>query len=66
MRASMVTPPILSSSNAEVIPNSYIIKFKKHVTESLGVGPPHLDPEDPRRRARMSAWSCVSVARSPG
>jgi cerevisin len=25
--------PILSSSNAEVIPNSYIIKFKKHVTE---------------------------------
>ncbi|KAK0628603.1 serine protease [Bombardia bombarda] len=26
--------PILSSSNAEIIPNSYIIKFKKHVTES--------------------------------
>lgn len=26
--------PILSSSNAEVVPNSYIIKFKKHVTES--------------------------------
>jgi len=26
--------PILSSSNAEVIPNAYIIKFKKHVTES--------------------------------
>jgi cerevisin len=26
--------PILSSTNAEVIPNSYIIKFKKHVTES--------------------------------
>jgi cerevisin len=26
--------PILSSSNAEVIPNSYIIKFKDHVTES--------------------------------
>lgn len=26
--------PILSSSNAEVIPNSYIIKFKKHVTEN--------------------------------
>jgi cerevisin len=25
--------PILSSSNAEVIPNSYIIKFKKHVTQ---------------------------------
>ncbi len=24
--------PILSSSNAEVVPNSYIIKFKKHVT----------------------------------
>jgi len=24
--------PLLSSSNAEVIPNSYIIKFKKHVT----------------------------------
>ncbi|KAK3365217.1 serine protease [Lasiosphaeria ovina] len=26
--------PILSASNAEVIPNSYIVKFKKHVTES--------------------------------
>ncbi|KAK3330479.1 peptidase S8/S53 domain-containing protein [Apodospora peruviana] len=26
--------PILSSSNAEVVPNSYIIKFKKHVTDS--------------------------------
>ncbi|KAJ9155716.1 Serine protease [Pleurostoma richardsiae] len=26
--------PILSSVNAETIPNSYIIKFKKHVTES--------------------------------
>lgn len=26
--------PILSSTNAEVVPNSYIIKFKKHVTES--------------------------------
>lgn len=26
--------PILSSSNAEVIPNSYLIKFKKHVTET--------------------------------
>ncbi|KAK3943100.1 serine protease [Diplogelasinospora grovesii] len=26
--------PILSSSNAEAVPNSYIIKFKKHVTES--------------------------------
>lgn len=26
--------PILSSSNAEQIPNSYIVKFKKHVTES--------------------------------
>ena len=26
--------PILSSTNAEVIPNSYIIKFKSHVTES--------------------------------
>lgn len=26
--------PILSSSNAEVIPNAYIIKFKKHVSES--------------------------------
>jgi len=26
--------PILSSTNAEVIPNSYIIKFKKHVTQS--------------------------------
>lgn len=25
--------PILSSSNAEVVPNSYIIKFKKHVDE---------------------------------
>ncbi|KAK3310817.1 subtilisin-like serine protease [Chaetomium strumarium] len=25
--------PILSSSNAEVVPNSYIIKFKKHVGE---------------------------------
>ena len=25
--------PILSSSNAEVVPNSYIIKFKKHVTD---------------------------------
>ena len=24
--------PILSSTNAEVVPNSYIIKFKKHVT----------------------------------
>jgi len=24
--------PILSSSNAEIIPNSYIIKFKKHVS----------------------------------
>jgi cerevisin len=24
--------PILSSANAEVVPNSYIIKFKKHVT----------------------------------
>ncbi|KAJ3578402.1 hypothetical protein NPX13_g2164 [Xylaria arbuscula] len=27
--------PILSSSSAEEIPNSYIIKFKDHVTESL-------------------------------
>jgi cerevisin len=26
--------PILSSTNAEVVPNSYIIKFKKHVTDS--------------------------------
>jgi cerevisin len=26
--------PILSSSNAEAIPNSYIVKFKKHVTPS--------------------------------
>ncbi|KAL1845364.1 hypothetical protein VTK73DRAFT_622 [Phialemonium thermophilum] len=26
--------PILSSSNAEVVPNSYLIKFKKHVTEA--------------------------------
>lgn len=26
--------PLLSSSNAEVIPNAYIVKFKKHVTES--------------------------------
>lgn len=26
--------PILESANAEHIPNSYIIKFKKHVTES--------------------------------
>ena len=26
--------PILSSSNAEEIPNSYIIKFKDHVTKS--------------------------------
>ncbi|ORY55301.1 subtilisin-like serine protease [Pseudomassariella vexata] len=26
--------PILSASNAEDIPNSYIIKFKKHVTDS--------------------------------
>jgi len=26
--------PILSSSNAEVIPNSYIVKFKKHVTDA--------------------------------
>ncbi|KAK3372393.1 serine protease [Podospora didyma] len=26
--------PILSSSNAEVVPNSYIIKFKKHVSEA--------------------------------
>ncbi|KAK4250990.1 serine protease [Corynascus novoguineensis] len=26
--------PILSSSNAEVVPNSYIIKFKKHVDDS--------------------------------
>ncbi len=26
--------PILSSANAEVVPNSYIIKFKKHVSES--------------------------------
>jgi cerevisin len=26
--------PILSSSNAEVVPNSYIIKFKKHVDEN--------------------------------
>jgi cerevisin len=25
--------PILSASNAEVVPNSYIIKFKKHVTD---------------------------------
>lgn len=25
--------PILSSSNAEIIPNSYIVKFKKHVSE---------------------------------
>jgi cerevisin len=25
--------PILSSSNAEVVPNSYIIKFKKHVND---------------------------------
>ena len=26
--------PILSSSNAEVVPNSYLIKFKEHVSES--------------------------------
>ncbi|KAK3363441.1 peptidase S8/S53 domain-containing protein [Lasiosphaeria hispida] len=26
--------PILSSSNAEVVPNSYIIKFKKHVKDA--------------------------------
>lgn len=26
--------PILSSSNAEVVPNSYIIKFKSHVSDS--------------------------------
>lgn len=26
--------PILSASNAEVIPNSYIIKFKEHVTDA--------------------------------
>jgi cerevisin len=26
--------PILSSSNAEVVPNSYIVKFKKHVSAS--------------------------------
>ena len=26
--------PILSSANAEVIPNSYIIRFKKHVTHA--------------------------------
>ncbi|KAK4032183.1 peptidase S8/S53 domain-containing protein [Parachaetomium inaequale] len=26
--------PILSSSNAEVVPNSYIIKFKKHVNDN--------------------------------
>lgn len=26
--------PILSSSNADAIPNRYIIKFKKHVTDS--------------------------------
>ena len=26
--------PIISSSNAEVVPNSYIIKFKKHVSEA--------------------------------
>lgn len=26
--------PILSSTNAEVIPNSYIIKFKSHVSDS--------------------------------
>lgn len=26
--------PILSSSNAEVIPNSYLIKFKNHVSEA--------------------------------
>ncbi|KAL2132917.1 hypothetical protein VTI74DRAFT_3166 [Chaetomium olivicolor] len=25
--------PILSSANAEVVPNSYIVKFKKHVTD---------------------------------
>lgn len=25
--------PILSSSNAEVVPNSYIVKFKKHVKD---------------------------------
>lgn len=25
--------PILSSANAEIIPNRYIIKFKKHVTD---------------------------------
>jgi cerevisin len=25
--------PILSSSNAEVIPNSYLVKFKTHVSE---------------------------------
>ena len=27
--------PILSSSNAEVVPNSYIVKFKDHVTPSV-------------------------------
>lgn len=29
--------PILSSSNAEAIPNRYIIKFKKHVTDSHAI-----------------------------
>lgn len=29
--------PIMSSSNAKVIPNSYIIKFKDHVTQNLAV-----------------------------
>nr|ABH07518.1 serine protease p2 [Thermochaetoides thermophila]ABK96987.1 serine protease p2 [Thermochaetoides thermophila] len=27
--------PILSSSNAEIVPNAYIIKFKKHVTPEV-------------------------------
>jgi cerevisin len=50
--------PILSSSNAEAVPNSYIIKFKKHVTESAAsdhhswIQQVHASKEDERMELR--------------
>jgi len=50
--------PILSSSNADEIPNSYIVKFKDHVTESSAtdhhswVQKIHLEGEDERLELR--------------
>lgn len=50
--------PIISSSTAEEVPNSYIVKFKKHVTESSAadhhswIQKIHGDREDERLELR--------------